>query len=53
MTALLIRIDNEGENWKKRFNIDLEHTLEVARALLFESILTDRGRTEYAALVNK
>jgi TetR/AcrR family transcriptional regulator len=53
MNALMLRIDNEGEIWKKRFNIDLEHTLEVARALLFESILTDRGRTEYAALVNK
>jgi hypothetical protein len=50
MTALLFRIDNEGESWKRRFNIDLEHTLEVSSTLLFEAILTDRGRTEYAAL---
>ena len=49
-TALLFRIDNEGEMWKKRFNIDLEHTLEISNKLLFESILTDRGRIEYAAL---
>jgi AcrR family transcriptional regulator len=49
-TALLFRIDNEGELWKKRFNINLEHTLEVSNRLLFEAILTDRGRTEYAAL---
>jgi TetR/AcrR family transcriptional regulator len=48
-TALLSRIDNEGESWKKRFNIDLEHTLELSNRLLFEAILTDRGRTEYAA----
>jgi len=53
MNGLLLRIDNEGETWKKRFNIDLEHTLEVANTLLFESILTDRGRTEYAAVSKK
>ena len=49
-TALLFRIDNEGEMWKKRFNIDLERTLEISNTLLFESILTDRGRIEFAAL---
>jgi TetR/AcrR family transcriptional regulator len=52
MTALLFRIDNEGETWKKRFNIDLEHTLEISNKLLFESILTDRGRKEYMALAH-
>jgi len=50
ITSLLSRIDNEGESWKKRFNIDLEHTLKISNTLLLESILTDRGRTEYAAL---
>ena len=50
MTSLLSRIDNEGESWKKRFNIDLEHTLEISNRLLFEAILTDRGLTEFAAL---
>jgi TetR/AcrR family transcriptional regulator len=53
MTALMFRIDNEGETWKRRFNIDLEHTLEISSGLLLEAILTDRGHTEYAALVNK
>ncbi|RPI05559.1 MAG: TetR/AcrR family transcriptional regulator [Ignavibacteriae bacterium] len=53
MNALMLRIDNEGDKWKKRFNIDLEHTLSVSTTLLFESILTTRGRTEYAALANK
>jgi TetR/AcrR family transcriptional regulator len=53
ITALLFRIDNEGESWKKRFNIDLEHTLEVSTTLLFEAILTDRGRAEFAALTHK
>jgi len=51
-TALLSRIDNEGESWKIRFNIDLEHTLELSNRLLFEAILTGRGRTEYAALIH-
>jgi len=50
MTSLLSRLDNEGESWKKRFNIDLEHTLEISNRLLFEAILTDRGRIEFAAL---
>jgi TetR/AcrR family transcriptional regulator len=49
-TALLFRIDNECEMWKKRFNIDLEHTLELSNTLLLESILTERGRAEFAAL---
>jgi TetR/AcrR family transcriptional regulator len=53
MTSLLSRIDNEGEMWKKRFNIDLERTLEISNRLLFEAILTDRGRTEYAALTHR
>ena len=52
-TALLFRIDNEGEIWKKRFNIDLEHTLKISNTLMFESILTDRGRTEYEALTHR
>jgi hypothetical protein len=51
-TTLLSRIDNEGESWKKRFNINLEHTLELSNRLLFEAILTDRGRTEYAAFTH-
>ncbi|MGD1044772.1 MAG: TetR/AcrR family transcriptional regulator [Bacteroidota bacterium] len=53
MTSLLSRIDNEGEMWKKRFNIDLERTLEISNRLLFEAILTDRGLTEYAALTHR
>lgn len=52
-TSLLFRIDNEGEMWKERFNIDLEHTLEISNTLLFESILTDRGRTEFALYKNE
>ena len=50
MTSLLSRIDSENDSWKKRFNIDLEHTLEVSSTLLFEAILTDRGRAEYKTL---
>jgi AcrR family transcriptional regulator len=53
MNSLLSRIDNEGESWKKRFNIDLEHTLDISNTLLFEAILTDRGRAEYKALTKK
>ncbi|HVN48197.1 MAG TPA: TetR/AcrR family transcriptional regulator [Bacteroidota bacterium] len=50
MTALLFRIDNENMMWKERFNIDLEHTLEISSALLLESILTDHGRADLASL---
>jgi AcrR family transcriptional regulator len=49
-TALLLRVDSEGETWKERMNIDLEHTLEISNKLLFESILTDRVRAEFAGL---
>ncbi|MCX6120867.1 MAG: TetR/AcrR family transcriptional regulator [Ignavibacteriales bacterium] len=49
-TTLMLRNDSEGEVWKLRRNIDLTHTLEVSNALLLESIFTDRGRTEFAAL---
>jgi TetR/AcrR family transcriptional regulator len=52
-TALLFRIDNESAIWKKRFNIDLEHTLEISNTLLLESVLTERGRAELAALKHK
>jgi len=51
-TALLLRNDNEGEIWKGR-GIDLTHTVDISNELFLESILTDRGRTEYAALKNK
>ena len=53
MTSLLSRIDNEGESWKKRFNINLEHTLEISNTLLFEAIFTDKGRAEYRAVAQK
>jgi hypothetical protein len=49
-TAMMLRNDSEGDVWKATRNIDLTHTLEVSNTLLLESILTDRGRTEFAAL---
>jgi AcrR family transcriptional regulator len=49
-TALLLRLDSEGETWKERMNIDLEHVLEISNKLLFESILTDSVRAEFAGL---
>lgn len=48
-TALMLRIDSERDMWKQRMNIDLEHTLQISNRLIFESILTERGRTEFAA----
>lgn len=45
-TALLMRIDMEIDQWKSRHGIDLWHTLSVSNRLLFESTLTERGRTE-------
>ena len=52
-TALLLRYDNEGEVWKERMNLDLMHALQVSTNLLFNAILTDKGRKEYAKLSNK
>jgi TetR/AcrR family transcriptional regulator len=49
-TALLLRLDSEGETWKERLNIDLEHVLEISNKLLFESILTEHTRVEFAKL---
>ena len=49
-TALLLRVDSEGDTWKERMNIDLEHALEISNKLLFESILTDHARAEFAKL---
>jgi len=49
-TALLLRVDCEGEAWKERMNIDLEHTLQVSTKLLFNAIMTDKGRSEYIIL---
>ena len=50
ITTMLLRYDNEGEFWKKKMKIDLMHSLEVLMELLYESILTEKGRKEYAAL---
>jgi TetR/AcrR family transcriptional regulator len=49
-TALMLRHDSEGDIWKERRNIDLMHTLDVLNELFLESILTDKGRKEYALL---
>ncbi|HOV98584.1 MAG TPA: TetR/AcrR family transcriptional regulator [Bacteroidota bacterium] len=45
-TALLVRIDNEYEFWKK-MQIDLKQTLRLSNCLLLESILTEKGKTEF------
>lgn len=47
ITALLIRIDNEYEIWKKEMQIDLKHTLNLSNDLLWYAILTDNGKKEY------
>lgn len=51
-TALMLRIDNEDQMWKERMNIDLIHTLKTSNALIFEAILTEKGRTELATISN-
>jgi TetR/AcrR family transcriptional regulator len=51
-TALLLRLDSEGEVWKERLNINLEHALETSNKLLFGSLLTDKAYAEFASLNN-
>ena len=50
ITALLLRADTENEAWKERLNIDLENVLDVSNDLLFNAIMTDKGRSEYNVL---
>ena len=52
-TALMTRIDREGEIWQKERNIDLTKTLEASFHLLTDAILTPEGRVEYAELTEE
>jgi AcrR family transcriptional regulator len=52
-TALMTRIDREGEIWQKERNIDLTKTLEASFHLLTDAILTPEGREEYADLTEE
>jgi len=52
-TALMTRIDREGEIWQKERNIDLTKTLEASFQLLTDAILTPEGREEYADLTEE
>ncbi len=47
-TALMMRIDNEDQIWKERMNINLVDTLKTSNSLLFEAILTEKGRREFS-----
>jgi AcrR family transcriptional regulator len=52
VTSLLLRIDAEAAEWKERMHIDLWETLELSNRLLMDSVLTEQGRTQRAALQN-
>jgi AcrR family transcriptional regulator len=46
-TALMLRIDNEFEVWKKKMQIDLNDTLKLSNSLLWNAMLTEKGRIEF------
>lgn len=51
-TALMLRMDGEGERWSNKMNIDLLHTLETSNDLLIEAILTEAGRAQLVIVTN-
>ena len=50
-TALMLRIDSEGELWKEFRKIDLANTLKMSNQFIIDSILTPEARLEYAAVM--
>jgi TetR/AcrR family transcriptional regulator len=51
-TTLLLRIDREYDLWKEKFHLDLVQTVRLSNSLLFDAILTEKGRTELATLAH-
>jgi AcrR family transcriptional regulator len=51
-TTLLQRIDREYDLWKEKFQLDLVQTVRLSNSLLFDAILTEKGRGELATLAN-
>jgi hypothetical protein len=51
-TALMLRMDNEDDLWMKRMGIDLTQTLNLSNSLIWNSMLTEKGRTELYSTAN-
>ncbi len=52
-STLLMRIDGQHDVFKEKFNIDLNSTLQLSNMLLLESVLTEQGKNDLKALLNK
>jgi TetR/AcrR family transcriptional regulator len=46
-TSLMLRIDGEGEGWKKRLQIDPDKIVDMSMTLTIDAILTPEARLEY------
>jgi len=49
-SSLMMRIDSQGELFRQKLTVDLEHTLRVSNVLLLESVMTDAGKKELSEL---
>lgn len=49
-SSLMMRIDSQGELFRMKLTVDLEHTLRVSNMLLLESVMTDAGKKELSEL---
>jgi AcrR family transcriptional regulator len=50
-TALMLRIDSESQVWMERHHIDIKNTLRLSNTLLWNSMLTEKGQTEYQGYI--
>ena len=46
--ALLIRIDNECDRWKKTLNVDLVQVLFKSNALMLHAMMTEEAQQQYS-----
>jgi TetR/AcrR family transcriptional regulator len=46
-TSLMLRVDSEGECWKKRLQIDPDKIVDMSMTLTIDAILTPEARLEY------
>lgn len=48
--AILVRLDNEADRWRKTLNVDLVNVFHVSNVLLLQSMMTEEARKKNASL---
>ena len=52
-TGIYRQMDTNADYWEKAMEVDLESTLRLSYSLLLESMMTDRAKEDYRALIAK